>query len=206
MPMPKSPRPRCPDPWRWTRASRSCRAAWIATAFTTLFCAGCAGDATDGDLALDPATEWRAGELEIASPVRFDPTPPMREALARGVDLQIDVVTRVSRRLGPVAWLVERRRHPIRIRFLPLTEQWEMEAAGRRETFPRLWLLLDALEQPRRFGTGFSRDRAGDGDWQIQVRATFDRGALPSPMHLPSLLSPQWRLASPWHTWRIDAS
>jgi hypothetical protein len=171
-----------------------------------LLCAGCGGEPADGGLFLEPTAEWRNGELEIVSPLRIEPTPPMREALARGVDLEFDVVTRVSRRLGFFAWLVEQRHHPVRIRFLPLTEQWELDAAGRRETFPRLWLLLDALEQPRRFGTGFVRDRADRGEWQVQVRARFDRTALPSPMHLPSLLSPQWRLASPWHTWRLGAS
>jgi hypothetical protein len=171
-----------------------------------LSCAGCSSDPADGELRLAPDTGWASGELIITSPIRFQPTPPMREALARGVDLQIAVVTRISRRLGPVAWQVERRRHPVRIRFLPLTEQWAVETADRRETFPRLWLLLDALDRPQAFATGFTRAQAGDADWQVQVRATFDRSALPSPMHLPSLLSSQWRLSSPWHTWRIDAS
>jgi hypothetical protein len=170
-----------------------------------LCCAGCSSETSDR-LALSPRTDWRAGELTIVSPVRFEPTAAMREALARGVDLHLDVQTRVSRRLGPVAWRVAGRQHPVRIRFLPLTEQWELDIAGSRETFPRLWLLLDALAEPRRFGTGFTRAQSEGGDWQIQVRARFDRSALPAPMHLPSLLSAQWRLTSQWHTWRLDAS
>lgn len=130
----------------------------------------------------------------------------MREALESGVDLQLEIVTRVSRRLGPIALPGEKRSHPVTLRFLPLTEQWQMETGGEQTNYPRLWLLLDALEQTRTFETGLTRAGAGDAGWQVRARVKFNREALPSPMHLPSLLSPQWRLAGAWHTWRIEAS
>jgi len=130
----------------------------------------------------------------------------MREALARGVDLQLEVVTRVSRHWGPVALIEIERRHPLTIRFLPLTEQWQLEIRRRQLNFPRLWLLLDALQDQRSYLTGLTRRQAMEGAWQVQARTRFNREALPPPMHLPSLISPQWRLAGAWHTWQIDAS
>lgn len=149
---------------------------------------------------------WRGDALEIEAGVTFDPTAIMREALESGVDLQLDIVTRVSRRIGPVALIEVERHHPITIRFLPLTEQWQLETGSVQANFPRLWLLLDALQQARSYATGLTRERADDHAWQVQARARFNREALPSPMHLPSLVSPDWRLAGAWHTWQLDAS
>lgn len=149
---------------------------------------------------------WRGETLEVDAGVAFEPTAIMREALESGVDLQLEIVTRVSRRMGPIALLEEERHHPITIRFLPLTEQWQLEIDAMQTNFPRLWLLLDALEQVRAYATGLTQEQARGNAWQVQARARFNREALPSPMHLPALVSPDWRLAGAWHTWQIDAS
>ncbi|HKL53452.1 MAG TPA: DUF4390 domain-containing protein [Wenzhouxiangellaceae bacterium] len=180
-------------------------------AFTIFVCAGCAdegtvGSSTDGRLEIDPNMVWRGESLEIHAAVAFDPTAIMREALESGVDLQLEIITRVSRRMGPIALIEEERHHPITIRFLPLTEQWQLEVDTVQTNFPRLWLLLEALQQERSYATGFSREQARGNAWQVQARARFNREALPPPMHLPSLISPDWRLAGTWHTWQIDAS
>lgn len=142
----------------------------------------------------------------ITTGVDFVPSEPMVDALENGVDLRIDVVTRVSRRFGPIAWMTDKQRYPMRIRFLPLTEQWELERSDGKETFPRRWLLLEALGQPRSFETGLTREQSDPGRWQVQVRAEFNGTELPPPMHLPSLFSPDWRMKSPWATWRIETS
>ena len=149
---------------------------------------------------------WRERMLEIEAGIRFEPSPPMREALESGVDLQLEVVTRISRRRGPIALVESERRHPVTIRFLPLTEQWQLKFEQQQRNFTRLWLLLDALAEKRSYATGLTREQARGSAWQIQVRARFNRAALPPPMHLPSLLSPQWRLAGAWHTWQLEAS
>ncbi|MGK7296680.1 MAG: DUF4390 domain-containing protein [Candidatus Wenzhouxiangella sp. M2_3B_020] len=171
-----------------------------------LACAGCGSEAVRGDLSLDPVLERTYGGIRVTTGIAFEPTPAMLEALESGVDLRVDLVTRVSRRFGPVALPREKRTHPITLRFLPLTEQWQLTMGEDQQTFPRLWLLLDRLEQPRPYSTGLSLDRAGQAHWQVQVRASFNRGALPSPMHLPSLFSDDWRLSSRLHTWQINPS
>lgn len=174
-------------------------------------CAGCADEGVerntaDGRLEIGPSMIWRDEMLEIDTAVAFNPTQIMREALESGVDLQLEIITRVSRKMGPIALMEEERHHPIIIRFLPLTEQWQLEIDTIQTNFPRLWLLLDSLQQERSYATGFSRELARGKTWQIQARARFNREALPPPMHLPSLVSPDWRLAGTWHTWHIDAS
>lgn len=172
-----------------------------------LFCAGCDDrGAETGDLSIDASTAWRDDRLVVETGVDFTPSDAMLEALERGVGLRIDVITRVSRRVGPLAIQADRRRHAMRIRFLPLTEQWQLETENGQQTFPRRWLLLDALERPREYDTGLVRSDIGPGDWQIQARAAFNRADLPPPMHLPSLFSPEWRLKSAWQTWRVGPS
>ena len=78
--------------------------------------------------------------------------------------------------------------------------------SGNKRSFPRLWMLLDALEAPMDLATGMQRDDLDGTDWQAQVRAYLDIGKLPSPMQLPAWFSSQWRLSSEWTTWRIDAA
>jgi hypothetical protein len=155
---------------------------------------------------MDPEAAWQDGRLAIRSGIAFEPSSEMREALTRGVRLRLEVATRVSRRFGPIALESESRRYPIEISYLPLTEEWRIEATDSSERYPRLWLLLDALAAPRSFDTGLESDALGLQAWQVQVRVRFDRDVLPPPMHLPALLSPQWRLKSEWHTWQFDAS
>lgn len=168
---------------------------------------GCVDSAdSPGRLALDPNAEWIDNRLIIESGVDFEPSPAMREALDHGVDLQIDVVVRVSRRYGPIARELERRAQPFRIHYLPLTEQWQLVESDRSRTFPRLWLLLRALSEPRRFETGLARSAIGEHSLQVQIRAELNREALPPPMHLPTLFSNQWRFSAQWHSWHFDPS
>lgn len=126
----------------------------------------------------------------------------MREALGSGVDLRLDVITRVERKVGPLRLPHEKQLHPVEIRFLPLTEQWQLSIDGTQRAFPRLWLLLDALAEPHAFGTGLTRAQLARGKWQVRARVRFNREALPAPIHLPALFSPEWRLAGRWHAWR----
>lgn len=157
-------------------------------------------------MSLDPDAEWFDERLVIESGIDFEPSPAMREALDHGVDLQIDVVVRVSRRHGPIARELERHVQSFTIHYLPLTEQWQLVEAERSQTFPRLWLLQRALSEPRRFETGLSRNAIDRHSLQVQVRAEINREALPPPMHLPTLFSNQWRFSAQWHSWHFDPS
>lgn len=159
-----------------------------------------------GRLELKPRIGWLDGRLSIESGVIFEPGPEVREALERGVRVRLEVVTRVSRRFGPIAMKTRMQSHPIQIGYLPLTKEWQLDTPTGSERFARLWLLLDALRAPRRFDVGLGAEAIGAQDWQVQIRIRLDRTTLPSPMHLPALLSPQWRLQSRWHSWQFEAS
>lgn len=178
-------------------------------AFFILSVAGC-GSPEDGDwgVSLAPEASWRDGSLVLESPLQVTLSPAALEALEHGVGLVLVVTTRISRRHGPVARLEEARDYPLEIRYLPLSRHWQLSepAIGQIRSFPRRWMLMEALGEVRRFETGLARSELGTANWQVQVRVRLDRNALPAPMHLPAWLSPQWRLVSRWYTWRFDAA
>jgi len=169
--------------------------------------AGCTDEPDDGRLALETAApRWQHDGLAMRAGIVFEPSTPMREALARGVNLHLAVTTRMARRFGPVALTEATRTESLEISFLPLTEQWVLDDGRERRTFARLWMLLEALQAPRDWPTGLEPRQLGHAAWQVQIRARFDRGRLPSPMRLPALLSPAWRLGTQWHTWQFEQS
>lgn len=180
--------------------------------FIMLCFAGCRpADPEAGALALNPEAIWQQNELVIESDILFEPTPAMSEALEHGVDLELDVITRISRRYGPIAHQHESHTTRFLIRYLPLIEYWQLDRIAQdgeqtSQTFPRFWLLTDALTERLEFTTGLERSMLENGAWQVQVRVQFDRGALPAPMHLPTLFSPEWQLSGPWHTWHFGSS
>lgn len=174
---------------------------------TILFCVGCRPAEPDaGRLALDPAARWSGDRLLIDTGIDFLPSPAVREALEHGVDLQLDVEIRLARRHGPIAREIDRRATPLRIRYLPLTEQWQLEEKGGTRIFPRFWLLREALAETRSFDTGITRPQADERPLQLQVRARINRDVLPAPMHLPTLFSSQWHLGEQWHAWHFGPS
>jgi len=170
-----------------------------------LSCVGCSSvEGERGRLAITPEVARDGDRVVLETGIDFEPSTEMREALARGVDLQIDVVIRLRRRLGPIWLNWDTRRIPVRISHLPLTRQWRLETQSVNQNFPRLWLLLEALNEPLRFVPAIDlAGRTGD-EWQIQARAVFSRAALPAPMHLPALFSTQWRLFTRWHAWPLS--
>lgn len=163
--------------------------------------AGCNSPSPSGSarLVLDGDLSARGGQLWLDGRINFEPSNEIRTALQSGVDVALRVEIRQRNALGPISWTRVTQTHPVRIGYLPLTEQWWLERSGQRRLFARLWLLLDALAQPEAYATGLT---AETDPATIRARVRLDRSALPPPMHLPALLSPAWRLASP--TWQAQ--
>ncbi len=176
----------------------------------TLCFAGCSQtDSSAGRLDVRPNTSWQQNQLLIESGIEFEPSPAMLEALEHGVALELDVSARISRRFGPIARLQTLEITQYRIRYLPLVEYWQLDVieadgATTSQSYPRFWLLLDALREPRLYSTGLVRDMLEHGRWQVQIRVELDRTALPAPMQLPSVIESEWRLTGPWHTWLYE--
>ncbi len=142
----------------------------------------------------------------LESGIRFQPSVEMAEALARGVDLALKLEIRARRRFGPLHLTLRRSDHPITMSFLPLTEQWQLSIDDETEQFPRNWLMLDALTEPRRWSTPLEKSDLRHDQWQLHARIRLDLDSLPPAMLLPALLSAQWRLKSREYSWQIQDS
>lgn len=155
-------------------------------------------------MSLDARPVWEGEDLIIEAAINFQPAAEMTEALARGIDLGLRLEIRAQRRWGPLAVTHRRIDHPVTLSFLPLTEQWQITIDDHTEQFPRRWLMLESLAEPRRWDTGLARTDFQRGNWQLRARARIDLDTLPPAMHLPALFSMQWRLSSPESTWPIQ--
>lgn len=175
-----------------------------------MLCAGCGPERADryGLELLEPDAAWHDRGLVIKTALSMELSRAARDALEHGVPLVITIQTRVSRVHGFFARPRKSRSLSLELRYLPLSRHYQLTMldSGSKRSFPRLWMLLDALEAPLDLDTGMQRADLSEGDWQAQVRAYLDIGKLPSPMQLPAWFSSQWRLSSEWTTWRIDAA
>ena len=58
-------------------------------------------------------------------------------------------------------------------------------------------------EQPPRATAGAAADAPPEGDYSVEVRASLDIEALPSPLRPVAYTSLAWRLNSGWSTWKL---
>ncbi len=177
----------------------------IATAFIVLLLAACASQ-SEGDWLIElvePRLERDAEGYDLVAGIRFEPSPAMVEALERGVTLTIAVQTRATG--GPVfvPGFDRIRKHRLEISYLPLSRHYQLVYLrdDSHSSYPRLSMLINALEGAEPWSVKLEGDELERGPWRVQARAELDRSRLPSPMRLPSWLDPQWRVRSTWQEW-----
>ena len=177
----------------------------IATAFFLLLLAACSSE-TDREWQIDlvePRMERDAEGYDLVAGIRFEPSPAMLEALERGVTLTVAVQTRATG--GPVfvPGFDRIRKHRLEISYLPLSRHYQLVYLrdDSHSSYPRLSMLLNALQEPQPWSVKLEGDELERGPWRVQARAELDRSRLPSPMRLPSWFDPQWRLRSSWQEW-----
>ncbi|QOC22290.1 DUF4390 domain-containing protein [Wenzhouxiangella sp. AB-CW3] len=176
--------------------------------FSVLLLVGCSqNDDHDWHIELiEPALERDEDGYDIVSGIRFEPSPAMIEALERGVTLTVALQTRATG--GPVfvSGLDRIRKHRLEISYLPLSRHYQLVYLrdDSHSSFPRLSMLLNALEAREPWSVKLEGDELDRGPWRVQARAELDRSRLPSPMRLPAWLDPQWRVRSDWQEWSTE--
>lgn len=119
-----------------------------------------------------------------------------REALRHGVPLRIRVDLRMR---GDGQWRpAEESTFIFEVRYLPLSDHYQL--AGPRsdssvKTFPRLRHVLAELGDVE---LNLPDANATPGQFEVRMRSRLDRSAMPAPMQLPTLLSPNWNHDSGW--------
>lgn len=185
----------------------------IGTAFILLLLVACHeaidqdGQATPLRLALiDPVLQWQGDRLGVIAGIDFQPSQAVLEALDHGVPVTLVVATRVHPVHAVLASSDQTRNHRYEIRYLPLTEHYQLTEL-KTETvtsYPRLRLLIQALAQSRFLDTQLIQSDVSDRTWHLQSRADIDRERLPAPMQLSVWSDPMWQSQSDWFDWRVD--
>jgi hypothetical protein len=124
-----------------------------------------------------------------------------KQALENGIPLFIEVVTEVRDAGGGGVYA----KHDLRqeIRYLPLSERYQIQTDDGRETrtYPRLRHVLAELS---RVQVDLETGALAPGPYEFRVRVRLDRTSLPAPMQLPALLLGNWRHDTGWSAWPFE--
>ena len=128
-------------------------------------------------------------------------SPEATEAIEHGVPLTLTIELEL-RDARDLTLLADDQHHFV-IRYLPLSEHFQLTDQSRHETnnYPRL---RHALAELSRLNLEFSTGPLAPGPYELRARAHLDNRHLPAPMRLPALLSSGWRHRSEWTTWPFD--
>lgn len=127
-----------------------------------------------------------------------------RRAMHNGVPLVLRMNVEVlgENSVTPVATRTE----TFEIRYLPMSERYELTSPerGEQRSFPRLRHVLRRLA---RVSIDFDNLALPDGAYELRTRLYLDRASLPAPIQLPSVVYRTWRHDSDWSQWpfRISA-
>ena len=173
----------------------------LAAGLAVLLSACAAPESSHGISIEQVSIEAGAERLEIRMVQRLELSREAQDALRHGVPLNIRAqfeVRAVDTR-GPVALA----RRDYEIRYLPLSQHYQLTAGEQVRTYPRLRHVVAALE---RINTEVQTTALAAGPYTLRARVFLDRASLPAPMQLPAVLSAQWRHDSLWSTWPFAIS
>jgi hypothetical protein len=122
-------------------------------------------------------------------------SPPMREALERGIDLTLAFELRARDAAhAPV------RRH-LKLRYAPLSARYQLVDVerGSARSFARRTQLAAALDRVRLPLHAEQLPADAPSGWELSVRV--DAETLPGVLRLPALVSGNWRLAAHRYAW-----
>ncbi len=149
----------------------------------------------------EPGVSVRAAALDgganpvLAVDLDLALSPPMREALERGIDLTLSF--ELSARDAEHAPL---RRH-LKLRYAPLSARYQLidVERGTTRSVARRSQLAAALDRVRLPLRADELPALAPSEWVLAVRV--DAQTLPGVLRLPALVSSDWRLAAYRYTW-----
>lgn len=137
-----------------------------------------------------------SGRVVVRARQDIDLSREAREALRAGVPLRfrVDVGLR-----GKGRWRDGvTRRLDYELRYLPLSERYQLSAPGAETTVSSYPRLRHALAAMRDVELSFADPDPTDRALVVRFRSRLDHSAMPGPMQLPALLSQQWAHDSGW--------
>jgi hypothetical protein len=162
---------------------------------------GCSKGSAAGAFAVDEVqASWANGRMNVSYRQNLKLSPEAQTALIHGVALTVE--TEMILRVADTKTRVARHRSRYQVRFLPLSEHYELSRQDNDElrTYPRLRHALAAIGNSR---VTFETGALPRGEYELLVRTYLDKQTMPPPMRLPALFSSRWRHESDWTTWPL---
>jgi hypothetical protein len=150
------------------------------------------------------AADLRIEEGELLLSAQFDLTltPPLTEALTRGIPLYFTIEFELTRPRWywldekVVQWSIS-----YRVSYSELTRQYRVSSGPLGQAF-------DSLEEVQRFVGRVSSRAVASADtltrgarYEAALRMRLDVTQLPKPFQVSALTSHEWQLSSDWHRW-----
>lgn len=149
----------------------------------------------------DLVATWSNGRVDVRLEQRIELGEAARDALRHSVPLTVtlELVLRGAESRSRLL----RFRHHYEIRYLPLSQRWQLRDGddGPTRTFPRLRHVLADLG---RVQLSIETGVLPAGEYELLARNYLDQERMPPPMRLPALFSAHWQHASGWTAWPLD--
>lgn len=176
---------------------------------------------------VDVQPRFDGGALLLNGNIDLTLSSKVEEALSKGIQLEVVIDVRLYRlrwfvwHQGIGSWTLRRRigYHALSGQYLVSTSETNAETKESHSSAQEALKALGALNDVRLPLAGDGRD-AGDSatpgavagaaagappgdDYSVEVRASLDIEALPSPLRPVAYTSLAWRLNSGWSTWKL---
>lgn len=145
----------------------------------------------------------RQGRLDLRMDQALQLSRPAWRAVRNGVPLVLELSLEL--RDGETMTLLAQENHAFVIRYLPLSERFELTdpVTGKRRNYPRLRHVLRDLSD---LDVAMETPPLAPGRYELRARLRLDRARLPAPMQLPALVIRAWRHDSDWTRWPFTTS
>lgn len=166
----------------------------------SIACVACGPSASGGAIELRSVNpQWQNGRLNLQVDQHIRLSEEARKALENGVALSfnLEIILRDASARTRLAEISQ----PFEIRYLPLSNRYQLIGADGTSSYPRLRHLLTALSrQQLTLETGV----LPADEYELLARMKLDKRSMPPPMQLPVLFSPAWRHDSNWSSWPLN--
>ena len=146
------------------------------------------------------------GIYSINAAISYQLGSEASKALDHGVPLEFDTELQLLK-YRPWIWdkLISASTITYRVEHQPLSGQYLVTRlnTGSRHQFQDLAGVLEFMGKIQKFPLVETSQLAGNEGYYVRMRTRLNIEALPAPLRPLAYLSSQWRLASPWQTWKV---
>lgn len=162
--------------------------------------AACSDPGAGNRFELDGITAaWSNGRVNATFDQSLALSGEARDALIHGVPLTVELEL-LLRDAGNKT-RVGGDKSSYEIRYLPLSDHYQLSGPEGVRTYPRLrHVMADLSELDVSFDTGV----LPAGEYELLARTRLDQRKMPPPMRLPVMLSSKWRHDSSWSSWPLQ--